>query len=121
MGPNELALMGALAVAACGFSGLAALSVAKCFRIGRRHSTKLLIVGVSLGLLLMPIGMVTVGTLGGGYWEVFGLPGGPLVGIVLAVGIACALASALLTCFALGVWTSAVWVAQRCSPMAKTR
>lgn len=100
MAPRDFLFFAAVCLMPTASSGGAA------FLIGRRFGgsptlARLVVAGLVLGLLLTPVAMVTVGTLDGGYWDAFGLPGGPLVGIVLALSAACGLTTALLFSFGL--------------------
>ena len=120
MSPTDFALPTALLVTPSVFSGGAALLVGHCFGI-RNRPRAMLAAGLLLGLLLTPVAMVTVGTIGGGYWDWAGLPGGPLVGVVLSVGTACALTTALFFGISLGSWKAAKWAARRCPLFSQVR
>ena len=109
----ELGFFAVLSAVSLACSGGAAWLVARLFILGRRYPRVVLAVGFLLGLLFTPLAMVTVGTIGAGYWDLLGLPGGPLVGVVAAISAACALATALVVLASLIIWSSANSAARR--------
>lgn len=106
MSVSELAFRAALIVMPL----IGATSVARLYiqyvDVCRRRPKLTTFVGASVGLLFIPLAVVTVGTIGGGYWDYFSLPGGPLVGVVAAISVTCTLAVAVL--IGAGVLTSRV-------------
>ena len=120
MGPRDLAFYAAV------FLMPSALSAGAAAFIGRRlgeHLAPLAMraIGFVLGLLLTPFAIVTVGTLGGGYWQSYRLPGGPLVGVIIALSAACASTTALLVTFGLMVWKAVSWTKHRCPLLSQAR
>lgn len=113
MSPTYLALVTALVVVPSACSGAAALLIARHCAVGRNHPKAVFAGGLLVGLLLTPLAIVTFGTIGGGFWDEFGLLGGPLVGVVSATAMACASVTALLVGAGLIVWGSATWAAGR--------
>lgn len=91
-----VAFVGAMMVLPPAISAALAYLCSRFFPLMQARPRLTTVVGGMLGLLLVPPAMVTVGTIGGGYWDAARLPGGPLVGVVLAVAAACALTTALI-------------------------
>ena len=120
MGPRDFAFYAAVFLVPAAFSAGAAAFIGRQLG-GRRPSTAMWAVGFLLGLLLTPIAIVTVGTLGGGYWEGYGLPGGPLVGVVVALSAACTATTAFLVSLGLAVRKAASWVTRRCPLLPQGR
>lgn len=82
--------------------------VARGFAFARPWQKRAAMFGAILGLVLLPLCAVTVGTIGGGFWAARGLPGGPLTGVLLAITFASATTTGLAVTTALLVAKAAL-------------
>lgn len=114
MTPTEFAFTSALLTLPTLSAACITWGVGRIFKLSRTRPKLTAAAGACLGLLLLPFAMVIAGTIGGSYWEVWGLPGGPLAGVVLAVASACATGSALLFTAAAGSLSAVLWAKSRC-------
>lgn len=114
MSLSELTFRAALIVVPLIGSASVARLYARYVGVCRKRPNLTTFVGASMGLFFIPLAVVTVGTLGGGYWDYFSLPGGPLMGVIVAISVTCTLAVAILVGVGALTLRVASWAATRC-------